>query len=211
MNRYLTQILLLLLLPSLARGFLRAIPIKNKNRGPAFAASQQAEQSPSPRCFLLLSNLQSGSNIGSICRNALAFNVSEVVIVGRKDVKMRQADRGAKLRLPFVHFVSIAEAAEYLRQQQNCQLVGVEICDAAHSIMTYPFDATRNYAFLFGNEGGGLSPRQRALCDCFVYIPQYAPEGMASINVACASAVVLQRFAQWAQYPETIRKGEKFL
>ena len=47
---------------------------------------------------------------------------------------------------------------------------------------------------MFGNEGGGLSLRQRKACDLFVYIPQYAAGGMASINVACASAVVLQVF-----------------
>lgn len=59
--------------------------------------------------------------------------------------------------------------------------------------------------------GGGLSERQRAVCDKFTYIPQYARGGMASINVACASAVVLQTFAIWANYRETQRLGEKFV
>ena len=180
-----------------------------------------------PKAFLLLSNLQSGANIGSICRNALAFNVSEVVVVGRKDVKMRQADRGARQRLRLTHFVTVAEAADYLQSAHNCTFIGIEICEQAVSLMTYEFSSQKNYCFLFGNEGGGLSPRQRALCDMFLYIPQYAPEGehcfrvicgeydphvgMASINVACASAIVLQQFAHFAKYPETIRKGEKFL
>lgn len=55
------------------------------------------------------------------------------------------------------------------------------------SINSNPFkDST---AFIFGNEGGGLSDRQKSICDGFVYIPQYASSGMASINVACASAI----------------------
>jgi hypothetical protein len=33
---------------------------------------------------------------------------------------------------------------------------------------------------------------------------------MASINVACASAVTLFSFANWAQYKESTIKGEKF-
>jgi tRNA G18 (ribose-2'-O)-methylase SpoU len=103
--------------------------------------------------FLLLSNLQSGSNIGSICRNALAFNVSEVVIVGRKDIKMRQADRGARLVLNITHFVSLAEAGAYLRDTHSCRVLGIEICDEATSIMQYAFDPSVNYAFVFGNEG----------------------------------------------------------
>jgi tRNA G18 (ribose-2'-O)-methylase SpoU len=168
-------------------------------------------ESQSPKSFILLSNIQSGSNIGSICRNALAFNVSEVVIVGRKDLKMRQADRGARNRLAIKYFPILADAAVYLKEEHQCIVAGIEICEDAASVMTYPFQMNRNYAFMFGNEGGGLSPKQRALCEAFLYIPQYAPEGMASINVACASAIILQRYAFLADYPETIRKGEKFI
>jgi hypothetical protein len=88
-----------------------------------------------PKCYVIISNLQSGSNIGSICRNALAFNVHEVVVVGRKGFrdKMRNADRGAKRRQTFVHFNSVAEAATYLKETKNCSIVGVEILDSAVS------------------------------------------------------------------------------
>lgn len=52
-------------------------------------------------------------------------------------------------------------------------------------------------AFMLGNEGQGLSPRQMALCDSFVYIPQYGA-GTASLNVAVACSIVLHHFALWA-------------
>jgi tRNA G18 (ribose-2'-O)-methylase SpoU len=164
-----------------------------------------------PKCYVIISNLQSGSNIGSICRNALAFNVHEVVVVGRRGFrdKMRQADRGAKQRQTFVHFNSVAEASSYLKESRGCSIVGVEIMDTAVSLTSLPF--TQSTAFMFGNEGGGLSERQRGVCDKFTYIPQYAEGGMASINVACASAVVLQTFAVWAKFTETQRLGEKFI
>ena len=138
----------------------------------------------SPKALLLLSNLQSGANIGSICRNALAFNVSEVVIVGRKDVKMRQADRGARQRLKLTHFVTMAEAATYLQSAHNCTFIGIEICEQAVSLMSYEFESETNYCFIFGNEGGGLSPKQRALCNLFLYIPQYAPEGKLFVAIS---------------------------
>ena len=88
-----------------------------------------------PKCYVVISNLQSGSNIGSICRNALAFNVNEVIVVGRKGFrdKMRQADRGAKRRQKFVHFNSVAEAGVYLKETKNCSIVGIEIMDSAVS------------------------------------------------------------------------------
>jgi tRNA G18 (ribose-2'-O)-methylase SpoU len=89
-----------------------------------------------PKCYVIISNLQSGSNIGSICRNALAFNVHEVIVIGRKGFrdKMRNADRGAKRKQSFVHFNSILEAATYLKEKRNCSIVGVEIMDTAVSL-----------------------------------------------------------------------------
>ena len=89
-----------------------------------------------PKCYVVISNLQSGSNIGSICRNALAFNVDEVIVVGRKGFrdKMRQADRGAKRRQKFIHFNSVSEAGIYLKEAKNCSIVGIEIMDSAVSL-----------------------------------------------------------------------------
>lgn len=166
---------------------------------------------PSPSSFVLLSNLQSGSNIGSICRNCLAFNVSEVVVVGKPDFrgKMRQADRGAKARLAFTNFPSSAAAIDYLRNEKGCLMLGLEIMPNAKSLVDYRFPKDKNVAFLLGNEGGGLNEAQRKACDDFIYIPQYSA-GLASINVACCSAIVLQRYAEQAGYLESTRVGEKF-
>jgi hypothetical protein len=65
-------------------------------------------------------------------------------------------------------------------------------------------------AFMLGNEGQGMSPKQMSLCDSFVYIPQHG-EGTASLNVAVACSIVLHHFAVWASYPEREREGHKFV
>ncbi len=168
----------------------------------------------SRKSFVILSNLQSGNNIGNVCRNALAFNVHEVLIVGKPNFKekLRGSDKGAKSRLVFKHYNSIADAASYLRTEYpNISICGIEIMESATSIASYHFQEAINYCFLFGNEGGGLSQKQRDVCDKFIYIPQYATGGMSSINVACASAVVLSTFANQANYKETTIKNEKFM
>jgi tRNA G18 (ribose-2'-O)-methylase SpoU len=163
--------------------------------------------------FIILSNLQSGNNIGSVCRNALAFNVSEVLVVGRSSFisKMRMSDRGASRRLKFSMHADHQSAKEYLHTTYDCQnIYGIEILDSARRIDDADL-FQGSTAFLFGNEGGGLSSKQRDICSGFVYIPQFAASGMASINVACASAITLYQFATWAGYPESTRKGEKFI
>ena len=52
-------------------------------------ASLPTTGSNNNQCFVIMSNIQSGGNIGHICRNCLAFNVSEVIITGRKNFKTK--------------------------------------------------------------------------------------------------------------------------
>ena len=139
-----------------------------------------------------------------------------MIVVGRKDFfgKMRGSDRGAKFKQAFSLFPSTDEAMTYLKlKEPQCRILGIEIKEDALSIDSLPFFGPT--AFVFGNEGGGLSERQRALCDGFVYIPQFSNEnargGMASINVACASAIVLYTYSLWAKFTESTKLGEKFI
>lgn len=53
-----------------------------------------------------------------------------------------------------------------------------------------------------------MSQNQMAICDSFVYIPQYGA-GTASLNVACAASIVLHHFAVWAGFQERQREGYK--
>ena len=58
-------------------------------------------------------------------------------------------------------------------------------------------------------QGAGLSSKQIALCDDFIYVAQYGA-GTASLNVSTAAAIVLHHFALWAAYPEQAREDQKF-
>ena len=121
---------------------------------------------------------------------------------------MRMADRGAKRALRFVNFPSTAEAAAYLKNERKALMLGLEILPSAKSLLSYQFPEGRNVAFVFGNEGAGLSDGQRKACDEFLYVPQYS-KGLGSINVACVSAIVLHTFAASAQYTESMMASGK--
>ena len=81
--------------------------------------------------------------------------------------------------------------------QEGVSLVGIEIMEQAISIVSTdinPFPSYKRIALMPGNEGTGLSPRQKALCQQFVYIPQYGVGGTGSLNVSVATSIVLHRF-----------------
>ena len=66
---------------------------------------------------------------------------------------------------------------------------GIEIMAESRSILD-PGALPDRMAVMPGNEGSGLSATQKAVCESFVFIPQYSA-GTASLNVNVATALVL--------------------
>jgi len=190
-------------------------------------------QPNNPSAYVIVSNLQSGGNIGNIVRSASIFGCEECIVVGQKRYRMT-GDHGSRLDLPQRHMWSHADAKDYL-DNKGVRVYGIEIMENAAPVMQYdretgvvqfPFEREceggwSGAAFLFGNEGRGLSTKQREICDEFLFIPQNRggsgdgfagrSSGSASMNVACAAAVVLQAYCMWAGYSEARCVGEKFL
>lgn len=160
--------------------------------------------------IVIVHNVAKRHNVGTLARSATAFGATEMVLAGRRDFNSF-GSHGAACHLRFRHFPSLTQACTYLKEQRGADICGVEIREDAvplTSQQTPPF--RRSTAFLLGNEGTGLSPRECAVCDFFVYIPQYGP-GTASLNVTVAASIVLHHFAVWACFPERARSGGKFL
>ena len=201
-------------------------PNLDYNPSPANNNDIMTKQEPTrtPSSYMVLSNLQSGGNIGNILRSASIFGCQECLVVGQKRHRLK-GDHGSRFHLPRRHFYSHDDAKKFLASK-GVRIYGVEIMEDAAPIMKYdpatgkvefPFD--RQYsgaAFVMGNEGSGLSAKQREICDEFLFVPQargatHGNNGSASLNVACAAAVVLQSYCTWAGYSYAHVDGEKFV
>ena len=160
-----------------------------------------------PESYLIVHNVAKKHNVGTLARCATALGVREVCLVGNRHFNTF-GSQGADAHVDFRYFSTLTEARDYLAVERGCTIFGVEIVDGAASVADDPWEG--NAAFFPGNEGDGLSDQQMAICDRFVYIPQYGP-GTASLNVAVATSIVLHRFAAWAGLPERERRGHKFV
>ncbi|TVU17901.1 hypothetical protein EJB05_33962, partial [Eragrostis curvula] len=182
-----------------------ASPAESSRRGTMAAAESGA--ATAAESFVVVHNVAKRHNVGTLARSATAFGVAEVVVVGRRDVSAF-GSHGATSHLRFRHFTSLALARAYLKDERGCDICGVEITDDAKPVTAHPFRGST--AFLFGNEGTGLSQKECEICDFFVYIPQYGG-GTASLNVTVAASIVLHHFGVWAGFPERSREGNKFI
>lgn len=95
-------------------------------------------------------------------------------------------------KVNFHYWNTLVELKERL-SSKGVVICGVEICDGARDFATVNWD--RPVAFMLGNEGSGLSEKQKAVCDFFVYIPHYSG-ATASLNVAVAGGIIFHNFAR---------------
>ncbi|KAL0548311.1 hypothetical protein IC582_012759 [Cucumis melo] len=156
--------------------------------------------------YVVVHNIAKRHNVGTMARSATAFGVSELILVGRRDFNAF-GSHGSTSHIRFRHFHSLLDAQTFLKEK-DCDICGVEITDNAVAVNQHPFK--RSTAFLLGNEGTGLSAKECAICDFFIYIPQYGV-GTASLNVTVAASIVLHHFGVWAGFPERCRDGNKFI
>ncbi|CEG50193.1 family trna rrna methyltransferase-like [Plasmopara halstedii] len=157
-------------------------------------------QTTPPCHFLILNNVQKTKNIHNMLVSASAFGVTEVFIVGQKKFHLQEQESFINSLSCRVTRVATLKDCKALCKERGIRIVGVEIMQNAKSIGDQPFSG--DTAFIMGNEGSGMNSAQVAICDDFVYIPQYGG-GTASLNVTVAASIVLQSFALWAKLPMT--------
>ncbi|MCO5597633.1 hypothetical protein L7F22_051714 [Adiantum nelumboides] len=164
------------------------------------------EQEGLAQSFVIVYNVAKRHNIGTLARCATAFGVSEMILVGKHKDFNAFGSHGAAAHIQYRHFFTLGDARSHLKKNE-CDIIGIEITDGAMPVQSHPF--TRSTAFLLGNEGTGLSDKEMAICDYFIYIAQYGG-GTASLNVTVAASIVLHHFAVWAGFSERARIGHKF-
>jgi len=157
--------------------------------------------------YVIINNVAKKTNVGNMLRSCCAFNAKAMLVVGRKKQVTFFGSKGTKHHVPLYYFDSLNDAVEYARND-NCKICGVEILDQSLNVVKHPFIGPT--CFLLGNEGDGLHEKEKKVCDFFVYIPHYG-NGTASLNVNVAASIVFHHFAEFANYTERPREGQKFI
>lgn len=151
------------------------------------------------RLALVLDDVMSPFNVGSIVRTAAAYRVDQVWVSGRTPdldaTKVGKTALGSDRYLDWIRVespddaMSAASAAGY-------QTVAVELAEDA--VPMHEADLTASACLMVGNEDRGLRPATLDACDSVVFLPQLGRIG--SLNVATATAIALYeaRRGHWA-------------
>jgi tRNA G18 (ribose-2'-O)-methylase SpoU len=140
--------------------------------------------------IVVLENIRSAYNVGSVFRTSDAFLIEAIYIIGysakppHKEIK--KTALGAEDTVEWKHFKTSAEALEELKSK-GYKIYAVE--QVENSISLEKFTSRDNVAIVFGNEVTGVEQSTIALCDGSIEIPQLGMKH--SLNIATAVGVVL--------------------
>jgi len=141
--------------------------------------------------IVVLENIRSAYNVGSVFRTADAFLLESVYLCGYTAFpphkEIRKTALGAEETVHWKHFKNIGEALEMLKAD-GYAVFAVE--QAQHSIPLQLFGAPQQkLAVIFGNEVTGVEQSTIAQCAGCIEIPQLGMKH--SLNVSVAAGVVL--------------------
>jgi 23S rRNA (guanosine2251-2'-O)-methyltransferase len=146
---------------------------------------------PKHPIILLLHNIRSMWNVGSIFRTADAAGIEKMILCGytatppRKEIA--KTALGAEETVAWEYYADPLEAISLLKER------GVKICGLEITTGSVPYTALRPADFplclVVGNEVEGIEPDLLNCCDKVLEIPQYGTKH--SLNVAVAAGVAL--------------------
>lgn len=144
---------------------------------------------------VVLDNLRSAFNVGSVFRLADAARAAEVVTCGYTahppNHKLEQTSLGTHLSVPWRHLNETSEAITELKSR-GIQTIAVETVEGA--VPFHRFDYRFPVALVFGNEALGVARPVLRLCDGVVEIPVFGYKN--SINVATAAGIAIYGLLQ---------------
>ena len=152
----------------------------------------QFRSSEKSQFVLVLDNVRSHSNVGSIFRTADAFLTEKIFLCGitatppHRDIQ--KTALGATESVMWKHYQTTMEAVLELRKN-GYQIIGIEQVDGALKLQDFQIEKEKKYALIFGHEINGVDQDIIDMCDLCIEIPQFGTKH--SFNIAISAGIVL--------------------
>lgn len=145
---------------------------------------------------VVLDNIRSLSNVGSLFRTADAFRIRELFLCGITACpphrEIHKTALGADETVKWRYFKTTAEACETLKAM-GYQIVAVEQVEG--SVMLQDYQMQPDTAFILGNEVDGVSDEALPFCDAALEIPQEGTKHSLNVSV-CGGIIMWNIFKQ---------------
>lgn len=145
--------------------------------------------------IVVLDNVRSMHNIGSVFRTADGFSIAGVYLCGiTAQPPHREIEKtalGATQSVNWQHFNTTTEAVTTLRAD-GYEIIAIEQAAGSTMLNTYQPAPDKKFALIFGNEVNGVADEVMAQIDECIEIPQFGTKH--SFNITISAGIVLWDF-----------------
>lgn len=139
---------------------------------------------------IAVENFQHDFNIGTIARNANAFNAAGIHIIGKKHWNRRGAMKTEAYMNVFHH----KTVADFISWAKENGLILIAIDNQKGSKNLQDSELPKKSVLVFGNESDGLSKEIIKACEQMIAIEQFG--STRSVNVGVASGILMYEFVR---------------
>jgi len=142
--------------------------------------------------IIVLDNVRSQSNVGSIFRTADAFLTEAIYLCGITATpphrEIQKTALGATETVEWRYFTNTADAIHELKEN-GYRILGVEQAEGSVELQDIVVEKGEKYALVFGHEINGVDQDILYMCDKCIEIPQFGTKH--SFNIAISTGIVL--------------------
>lgn len=153
---------------------------------------KQVEKLP---LIVVLDNIRSLNNIGSVFRTSDAFLVESIFLCGitatPPNQEIHKTALGAEYSVDWSYFESTTDAVQSLQSKGYC-VYSIEQVENSVMLDELILDRSKKYAIVMGNEVKGVQQEVVDISDGVIEIPQFGTKH--SLNVSVTTGVVIWDF-----------------
>lgn len=143
---------------------------------------------------ILIDNVRSALNVGSIFRTADAFLIEKIILCGITAIppnkEIRKTALGASNSVEWEYEINTIDAISKLKKK-GYHIIAVEQVDKSSKLNNFILPQ-KPIAIIVGNEVDGVSDAAIQLCNEVVEIPQFGTKH--SLNVSVATGIIIWEF-----------------
>lgn len=149
------------------------------------------------RLVVVLDNVRSLHNVGSVFRTGDAFRVERIMLCGitatPPSAEIHKTALGAEDVVEWQYFASTMDAVAALRSE-GFKVFAIEQCEGSVALQDFVAEPSIRYAVVLGNEVKGVQQEVVDASDGAIEIPQFGTKH--SLNVSVTAGMVIWEFAK---------------
>ncbi|SHF19033.1 RNA methyltransferase [Dysgonomonas macrotermitis] len=158
-------------------------------------SAEKFKESPKIPLIVILDNIRSLNNIGSVFRTSDAFLVESVYLCGISatppHAEIHKTALGAEYSVDWKYFDDTVQAVKSL-QTGGCHVFAIEQVRNSVMLDELKLDPSGKYAIVMGNEVKGVQQSVVDACNGCIEIPQFGTKH--SLNVSVTAGIVIWDF-----------------